>query len=178
MIEVGSLTRRYGTTVAVDGLSFDVRPGTVTGILGTDGSGKSTTTRLILGLDGPDAGHVRINSRPIWRALLAAVRGRGAVRSPLLPPRSQRPTPSGALAAGGGMDPSRVGEVLGTVGIAGVARRRAGAFSLGMAQQLGIAGVLLRDPGVLLLDEPVNGLDPEGVRWISNLMRSPVARAP
>jgi ABC-2 type transport system ATP-binding protein len=172
MIEVRGLSKRYGATVAVDGLSFDVRPGMVTGFLGPNGSGKSTTMRLLLGLDRPDAGQVRINGRR-YRELPWPLREVGA----LLEARAFHPGRSArahlaALAASNGVPGSRVEEVLGLVGLAQVAGRRAGGFSLGMGQRLGIAAALLGDPGVLLLDEPVNGLDPEGIRWVRGLLRS------
>jgi ABC-2 type transport system ATP-binding protein len=172
MIEVQALTKRYGGTLAVDGLSFRVRPGTVTGFLGPNGSGKSTTMRMIMGLDRPDAGQTRINGLP-YAGLGWPLREVGA----LLEARSYHPGRSAhhhlaALAAGGGIAPGRVEEVLERVGLTAVARKRAGTFSLGMSQRLGIAGALLGDPGVLLFDEPVNGLDPEGVRWIRNLLKS------
>lgn len=171
MIEARQLTKRYGSTVAVDGLDFDVLPGTVTGFLGPNGSGKSTTMRMIMGLDRPDAGTVRIGGRP-YAAMRWPLREVGA----LLDARAFHPGRSAyqhlaALAAGGGIPRSRVDEVLEIVGLAKVARRRAGTYSLGMAQRLGIGAALLGDPGVLLFDEPVNGLDPEGVRWIRSLMR-------
>jgi ABC-2 type transport system ATP-binding protein len=176
MIEVRGLSKRYGSTVAVDTLSFDVRPGRVTGFLGPNGSGKSTTMRLILGLDAPDAGQVRIGGRR-YRELRWPLREVGA----LLEARSFHPGRSAhahlsALAASNDIPRSRVEEVLGVVGLAGAARRRAGKFSLGMAQRLGIAAALLGDPGVLLLDEPVNGLDPEGIRWIRTLLKSLAAQ--
>ncbi len=172
MIEARGLTKRYGRTVAVEELSFRVRPGSVTGFLGPNGSGKSTTLRMLVGLDRPDAGHATIGGRP-YAELRWPLREVGA----LLEARTFHPGRSArghlaALAAGGGIDPSRVDVVLETVGLASVAGRRAGSFSLGMAQRLGIAAALLGDPGVLLFDEPVNGLDPEGVRWIRELMRS------
>ncbi|MEV5608947.1 ATP-binding cassette domain-containing protein [Streptomyces sp. NPDC052225] len=172
MIEARGLTKRYGGTVAVEDLSFRVRPGSVTGFLGPNGSGKSTTMRMIMGLDRPDAGHATICGLPYAR-LRRPLRQVGA----LLDARTFHPGRSArshlaALAAGGGIDPKRVDTVLETVGLASVAGRRAGSFSLGMAQRLGIAAALLGDPAVLLFDEPVNGLDPEGVRWIRELMRS------
>jgi ABC-2 type transport system ATP-binding protein len=172
MIEVRGLSKRYGATVAVDGLSFDVRPGVVTGFLGPNGSGKSTTMRLLLGLDAPDAGQAWINGRR-YRELGWPLREVGA----LLEARTFHPGRTArahlaALAAGNGIPRSRVEEVLGLVGLAEAAGRRAGRFSLGMGQRLGIAAALLGDPGVLLLDEPVNGLDPEGIRWIRRLLRS------
>jgi ABC-2 type transport system ATP-binding protein len=176
VIEARGLTKRYGSTLAVDSLSFDVRPGTVTGFLGPNGSGKSTTMRLILDLDAPDGGQVRVGGRR-YRELPWPLREVGA----LLEARAFHPGRSArahltALAAGNGIPSVRVEEVLGMVGLADAARRRAGGFSLGMAQRLGIAAALLGDPGVLLLDEPVNGLDPQGIRWIRNLLRSLAAQ--
>jgi len=176
MIEVRDLTKRYGTTLAVDGLSFDVRPGTVTGFLGANGSGKSTTMRLILGLDGPDAGQARIGGRR-FRDLRWPLREAGA----LLEARAFHPGRSArdhlaALAASNDIGRSRVDEVLDLVGLAGAGRRRAGTFSLGMAQRLGLAAALLGDPPVLLLDEPVNGLDPAGIRWTRDLLRTLAAQ--
>ncbi|MGX1670689.1 ABC transporter ATP-binding protein [Streptomyces sp. NPDC055400] len=172
MIEVRGLTKRYGPTVAVDGLGFEVRPGAVTGFLGPNGSGKSTTMRMITGLDRPDAGTARINGTP-YEELRWPLREVGA----LLEARTYHPGRSAAnhlaaLAAANGIPRARVHVVLDTVGLADVADKRAGGFSLGMSQRLGIAAALLGDPGVLLFDEPVNGLDPEGVRWIRNLMKS------
>jgi len=172
MIEVRELNKHYGSTVAVDRLSFDVRPGVVTGFLGPNGSGKSTTMRLILGLDRPDAGQARIGGRP-YRELPWPLREVGA----LLEARAFHPGRSArahlrALAASNGIPATRVEEVLGFVGLADAGGRRTGKFSLGMGQRLGIAAALLGDPGVLLLDEPVNGLDPEGIRWIRGLLRS------
>jgi ABC-2 type transport system ATP-binding protein len=176
VIQVRQLTRRYGATVAVDQLSFDVRPGVVTGFLGSNGSGKSTTMRLILGLDRADAGHARIGGRP-YRDLRWPLREVGA----LLEARAFHPgRPArahlAALAAGNAIGRARVEEVLALTGLEQVAGKRAGTFSLGMAQRLGIAAALLGDPGVLLLDEPVNGLDPEGIRWIRGLLRSLAAQ--
>jgi ABC-2 type transport system ATP-binding protein len=171
MIEASGLTKRYGSTVAVDALSFDVAPGTVTGFLGPNGSGKSTTMRMIMGLDRPDTGEARIGGQ-LYADLRWPLREVGA----LLEARSFHPGRSAynhlaALAAANGIARSRVDEVLGLVGLSGVARKAAGKFSLGMSQRLGIAAALLGDPAVLLFDEPVNGLDPEGVRWIRNLMK-------
>jgi ABC-2 type transport system ATP-binding protein len=176
MIEVRGLRKRYGPTVAVEGLSFDVRPGMVTGFLGPNGSGKSTTMRLILGLDRPDAGQARIGGR-CYRDLRWPLREVGA----LLEARAFHPGRSArahlrALAASNGLPTTRVEEALGVVGLADAAGRRAGTFSLGMAQRLGIAAALLGDPGVLLLDEPANGLDPEGIRWTRSLLRSLAAQ--
>jgi ABC-2 type transport system ATP-binding protein len=176
VIEARGLSKRYGPTVAVDALSFDVRPGMVTGFLGPNGSGKSTTMRMILGLDAPDAGQVRIDGRR-YRELRWPLHEVGALleAKAFHPGRSAR-AHLAALAAGGGIPPGRVEEVLGIVGLADAAGRRAGTFSLGMAQRLGLAAALLGDPGVLLLDEPVNGLDPEGIRWIRDLMKSLAAQ--
>jgi ABC-2 type transport system ATP-binding protein len=172
VIQVRQLTKRYGATVAVDQLSFDVRPGVVTGFLGPNGSGKSTTMRLILGLDRADAGQARVGGRA-YRDLRWPLREVGS----MLEARSFHPgRPArahlAALAASNAIPRARVDEVLGMVGLESAARRRAGSFSLGMAQRLGIAAALLGDPGVLLLDEPVNSLDPEGIRWIRGLLRS------
>jgi ABC-2 type transport system ATP-binding protein len=172
MIEARGLSKRYGATVAVDSLTFNVRSSMVTGFLGPNGSGKSTTMRLLLDLDAPDAGQVRIGGRR-YRDLRWPLRQVGA----LLEARAFHPGRSArahlrALAASNDIPPSRVEEVLGLVGLADVAGRRAGTFSLGMAQRLGIAAALLGDPEVLLLDEPVNGLDPEGIRWVRDLLRT------
>ena len=176
MIEARGLTKRYGSTVAVDALSFDVHPGAVTGFLGPNGAGKSTAMRLMLGLDAPDAGEVRIGGRR-YRELGWPLREVGAVLEARAfhPGRSARAHLT-ALAASNDIPRSRVEEVLGIVGLAEAAGRRAGQFSLGMAQRLGLAAALLGDPGVLLLDEPVNGLDPEGIRWMRNLLRSLAAQ--
>jgi ABC-2 type transport system ATP-binding protein len=172
MIEARGLTKRYGPRLAVDGLSFEVRPGRVTGFLGPNGSGKSTTMRLILGLDHPDAGDARIGGRA-YRDLGWPSREAGA----LLEARAWHPGRTArshlaALAASNGIGRRRVDAVLGLVGLGEVAGQRAGKFSLGMAQRLGIAAALLGDPPVLLLDEPVNGLDPAGIHWIRELLRS------
>jgi ABC-2 type transport system ATP-binding protein len=172
VIEVRDLSKRYGATVAVDRLSFDVRPGAVTGFLGPNGAGKSTTMRMLLGLDAPDAGQALIGGRR-YRELPWPLREVGA----LLEARAFHPGRSArahlaALAAASAIPRSRVEEVLGLVGLDGVAGRRAGSLSLGMGQRLGIAAALLGDPRVLLLDEPVNGLDPEGIRWVRDLLRS------
>jgi ABC-2 type transport system ATP-binding protein len=176
MIEARGLSKRYGSTVAVDALSFEVRPGIVTGFLGPNGSGKSTTMRLILGLDTPDAGQARIGGCR-YRELRWPLREVGALleAKAFHPGRSAR-THLSALAASNGIPRPRVEEVLGLVGLADAAGRRAGSFSLGMGQRLGIAAALLGDPRVLLLDEPVNGLDPEGIRWIRDLLRSLAAQ--
>jgi ABC-2 type transport system ATP-binding protein len=175
MIAVKSLTKRYGRVMAVNSLTFDVTPGMVTGFLGPNGSGKSTTMRMIMGLDAPDAGQATICGRP-YRELRWPLREVGS----MLEARSFHPGRSarshlGALAASNAIPRARVDEVLGIVGLEAAADRRAGKFSLGMAQRLGVAAALLGDPGVLLLDEPVNGLDPEGIRWIRGLLRSMAA---
>src|SRR3954463_10430566 len=157
--------------VAVDALSFDVRPGSVTGFLGPNGSGKSTTMRLILGLDRPDAGQARINGHR-YRELRWPLREVGALleAKAFHPGRSAR-SHLAALAAGNAIPRVRVDEVLDLVGLTGAAGRRAGKFSLGMGQRLGVAAALLGDPAVLLLDEPTNGLDPQGINWLRGLLR-------
>ena len=175
MISVRGLTKSYGGTLAVDDLSFDIHPGCVTGFLGPNGSGKSTTMRLLLGLDEPARGSALIDGAP-YAALRWPLRSVGAV----LEARAFHPGRTArahllALAAASALPRRRVDEVLDQVGLADAAGR-AGGFSLGMAQRLGIAAALLGDPGVLLLDEPVNGLDPAGVRWIRDLIRSLAAR--
>ena len=172
MIEAKGLTKCYGGTVAADDLSFTVPPGQVTGFLGPNGAGKSTTMRLILGLDAPDSGSVTVGGRPYaaYRrplfqvgALLEAKASHGgrSARNHLL-----------CLALSNGIGRVRVDEVLDLVGLRSAACRRAGGFSLDMSQRLGIAAALLGDPPVLMLDEPVNGLDPEGVVWIRTLLRT------
>jgi ABC-2 type transport system ATP-binding protein len=171
VIDVLHLTKRYGPTVAVDRLSFTVRPGHVTGFLGPNGSGKSTTMRVLLGLARPTSGEARVDGQP-YGALRAPLRTVGA----LLDARSFHPARSArdhllALARSNRLPVRRVDEVLGLVGLDGVADRRAGGFSLGMGQRLGLAVALLGDPAVLLLDEPVNGLDTEGIRWIRHLLK-------
>jgi ABC-2 type transport system ATP-binding protein len=172
MIEASGLTKRYGRTVAVDGLSFEVRPGQVTGFLGPNGSGKSTTMRMIMGLDAPHAGRVRVNGRT-YAELGWPLREVGA----LLEAKAFHPGRSAAnhlwaLAQTNDIARSRVDEVLDIVGLTNVAHKRAGTFSTGMGQRLGIAAALLGDPGVLLFDEPVNGLDPDGILWVRNLFKS------
>jgi ABC-2 type transport system ATP-binding protein len=172
MIEVQNLTKRYGEKVAVDGLSFTVQPGIVTGFLGPNGAGKSTTMRMIAGLDQPTAGQVRVNGRDyrdagapmaqlgIMLEARAVHTGRSA-RNHLL-----------ALAQTNGIGRHRVDEVIDLVGLGDVAGKRVGGFSLGMGQRLGIAAALLGNPRVVILDEPVNGLDPEGVLWVRNLLKA------
>src|ERR1700761_6605394 len=171
MIEVQQLCKRYGGKLAVDNLTFTVRPGVVTGFLGPNGAGKSTTMRLILGLDAPTSGTATLNGKPFAehtrplheagalleaRAVHTGRSARGHLR---------------VMAATTGIGRRRVDEVIEMVGLTDVASRRAGSFSLGMGQRLGIASALLADPQTLILDEPVNGLDPGGVRWIRNLLR-------
>ncbi|MGV9773216.1 ATP-binding cassette domain-containing protein [Streptosporangium sp. NPDC003464] len=172
MISLRGLSKRYGDRTAVDDLSLELRPGTVTGFLGPNGAGKSTTMRMILGLDRPTAGVALVGGLP-YHEIRDPLRTVGA----LLDARAVHPGRSGrahllALARSNGIARSRVEEVLETVGMAGAAGRRAGALSLGMSQRLGIAAALLGDPEVLMFDEPVNGLDPDGVRWVRHLMRS------
>ena len=176
MIEARGLVKRYGSTIAVDHLSFDVRPGTVTGFLGPNGAGKSTTMRMMLGLDRPDSGTVRISGQD-YHDLHSPLREVGALleAKAFHPGRSAR-AHLAALAASSAIPRARVDEVLDMVGLSSAAGRRAGKFSLGMGQRLGVAAALLGDPAVLLLDEPVNGLDPEGVRWIRNLLKSLAAQ--
>jgi ABC-2 type transport system ATP-binding protein len=172
MIEIRNLSKRFGDTLAVDDVSFDVVPGRVTGFLGPNGSGKSTTMRMIMGLGWPTSGTVTVNGRPYGQhrrplfevgALLdaKAIHGGRTAYNHLL-----------ALAQSNGITRRRVDEVIERVGLEPVARKRAGGFSLGMSQRLGIADALLGDPGVMLFDEPVNGLDPEGIRWVRDLLRS------
>ena len=171
MIRATALTKRYGSTVAVDDLSFDVLPGQVTGFLGPNGSGKSTTMRLIMGLDGPDAGSVLVNGHR-FRELSWPLHEVGALlESNAIHPGRSAYNHLWMLAQTNGIKRGRVDEVLELVGLTHVARRRAGKFSLGMSQRLGIAAALLGDPGVLLFDEPVNGLDPEGILWVRTLLR-------
>jgi ABC-2 type transport system ATP-binding protein len=171
MIVTHALTKRYGKTVAVDSLSFSVTPGVVTGFLGPNGSGKSTTLRMILGLDVPDAGSATVNGTA-YATLRWPLREVGALldAKAFHPGRSAR-NHLRCLAKTNDIPERRVDEVLDVVGLTKVADRRAGKFSLGMGQRLGIASALLGDPGVLLFDEPVNGLDPEGIRWVRHLLR-------
>ncbi|MGW5972710.1 ABC transporter ATP-binding protein [Streptomyces sp. NPDC055186] len=171
MIEVRGLTKRYGEVLAVDGLSFTVRPGEVTGFLGPNGAGKSTTMRMVLGLDAPTSGTATVGGRPL-AAQPVPMRAVGALldAGAVLPGRSARHHLL-ALAASNGFARGRVDAVLEEVGLSDVARRPAGTYSLGMKQRLGIAGALLGDPPTLVLDEPLNGLDPEGIVWIRRLMR-------
>jgi ABC-2 type transport system ATP-binding protein len=172
MIEAKLLTKSYGKTVAVDGASFVVQPGRVTGFLGPNGAGKSTTMRMILGLDAPSSGEVRVNGKP-YAQLVDPLRSVGA----LLDAKAVVGSRSAAnhlrwLAASNDIDRRRVSEVLDLVGLSDVAGKRVGTFSLGMSQRLGIAAALIGDPETVLFDEPINGLDPDGILWIRNLMKS------
>ena len=171
MIVTDGLTKHYGRTCAVDGLSFSVTPGVVTGFLGPNGSGKSTTMRMIMGLDAPDAGRALVHGVQ-YHELRWPLREVGA----LLDAKAFHPGRSArhhlrTLALTNEIPDARIDEVLDIVGLTPVADQRAGKYSLGMGQRLGIAGALLGDPGVLLFDEPINGLDPEGIRWVRHLLR-------
>jgi ABC-2 type transport system ATP-binding protein len=172
VISVSHLTKRYGQVLAVDDLSFDVHPGKVTGFLGPNGAGKTTTLRILLGLADPTAGSAMIGGAE-YRRLPDPLRQVGAA----LDSNTFHPGRSAAqhlkvIATAAGIPHRRVGEVLDQVGLANVAGRRVGGYSLGMRQRLSLAGALLGDPGVLILDEPLNGLDPEGIRWMRGLLRS------
>ncbi|RGD63331.1 ATP-binding cassette domain-containing protein [Kitasatospora xanthocidica] len=172
MIEVQNLTKRYGETTVVAGLTFTVRPGAVTGFLGPNGAGKSTTMRMILGLTRPDAGTALIGGRP-YHELTYPARQVGALLETAVAHRSLTAADHLRwIAQSNRIDRRRVAEVLEAVGLTGAARRRVGTFSLGMGQRLGLAAALLGDPPVLVLDEPVNGLDAEGIRWLRDLLRS------
>jgi ABC-2 type transport system ATP-binding protein len=172
MIEAHGLTKRYGERTAVDDLTFTVRPGIVTGFLGPNGAGKSTTMRMIVGLDAPTGGTVTVNGRP-YRDHRAPLREVGV----LLEARAIHTGRTArnhllALAATTGIGRRRVDEVIDLVGLEEVATKRVGSFSLGMGQRLGIASALLGDPATVMLDEPVNGLDPEGIPWVRNLLKA------
>ena len=172
MIEIENLSKHYGDKVAVDGLTFTVEPGTVTGFLGPNGAGKSTTMRMIAGLDRPSSGTVRVNGKDYGHS--AAPLGELGI---LLEARAVHTGRSArnhllAMAQTAGISRRRVDEVIRVVGLTDVARTRAGNFSLGMGQRLGIASALLGNPQTVVLDEPVNGLDPEGVRWVRTMLRS------
>jgi ABC-2 type transport system ATP-binding protein len=171
LITLDRLTKRFGGTLAVDGLDLEIRPGRVTGFLGPNGAGKSTTMRMILGLDRPTSGRALLDGRP-YESYAWPLRKVGA----LLEAKAVHPGRTGrnhllAMAASNAIPVRRVDEVLDLAGLGGAARKRAGTYSMGMGQRLGIAGALLGDPPVVILDEPVNGLDPDGVRWIRGLMR-------
>ena len=171
MIEAQGLSKRYGTRLAVDNLSFDVQPGVVTGFLGPNGSGKSTTMRLLLGLDRPDSGSATFDGKP-YTSYAQPLREVGALLDAgyLHPTRTAR-SHLFAVAASNHLPRSRVDEVLAVVGLSEVAGKRVGGFSLGMKQRLGIAAAMLGDPRTLVFDEPANGLDPEGVRWIREFLK-------
>ncbi|RPF26054.1 ABC transporter ATP-binding protein [Georgenia muralis] len=171
MIEARGLTKRYGSTTAVDGISFTIPPGTVTGFLGPNGAGKSTTMRMIVGLDRPTAGTVTVNGRP-YAEHRSPLREVGILldAKAVHPGRTAR-SHLRTMAATHGIAGSRVDEVIEMTGLSAVAGKRVGGFSLGMGQRLGIASAMLGDPQTLILDEPVNGLDPEGVMWVRNLVR-------
>ena len=176
MIEIRGLTKRYGRTTAVQDLTCTVEPGVVTGFLGPNGAGKTTTMRMILGLDAPTSGSVTVNGRP-YRAHAAPLRELGG----MLDPSAVYPGRSAyhhllALAQTSGIGRRRVDDVIDAVGLRAVARRPAGRFSLGMSQRLGIAAALLGDPHTVILDEPVNGLDVEGIRWIRSLLQDLAAQ--
>jgi len=171
-IEVSGLRKRFGPTVALDGMSFTVAPGQVTGFIGPNGAGKSTTMRVILGLDAPDAGTALVGGRP-YRSLRDPMRQLGS----LLDASALQPSRTGRnhllwLAHSQGLTASRVDEVIEQAGLATAARRRAGGYSLGMRQRLGIAAALLGDPPVLMMDEPFNGMDPEGIVWMRGFLAS------
>ncbi len=171
-IEVNGVSKRFGETVAFDGLSFTVEPGTVTGFVGPNGAGKSTTMRVILGLDAADDGSALIGGRP-YASLRHPLRQVGSLldAGALQPSRSAR-NHLLWLAHSQGLPSARVGHVIEQAGLKSVARRKAGGFSLGMRQRLGLAAAMLGDPAVLILDEPFNGMDPEGIVWMRELLRS------
>jgi ABC-2 type transport system ATP-binding protein len=171
VIEARGLTKRYGAKLAVDDLSFSVRPGQVTGFLGPNGSGKSTTMRMVMGLDRPDGGSVTVGGRNYHDLAWPLREVGGLLESKAVHPGRSAYNHLWALAQTNGIAPARVDELLELVGLSGVARKRAGKFSLGMTQRLGIAAALLGDPGVLLFDEPINGLDPEGILWVRTLLK-------
>ena len=171
MIEVTNLTKSYGETLAVNDLTFTVRPGIVTGFLGPNGSGKSTTMRLILGSDAPTSGTATVNGRPLPEHARPLKSVGFLLEAGAVHPSRSAYDHLRALAASNGIGKSRVDEVLEIVGLTDVAKRRSGGFSLGMGQRLGLASALLGDPEVIMLDEPVNGLDPEGIVWIRHLLQ-------
>jgi len=172
MIVAEGVTKRYGTTVAVDGLSFTVEPGLVTGFLGPNGAGKSTTMRMIVGLDAPTSGRVSVGGREYGRLRFPLHEVGALLEAKAIHPGRSARNHLQWLAASNNIDRRRVDQVLEMVGLASVARKRSGGFSLGMGQRLGIAAALLGDPEILILDEPVNGLDPEGILWVRTLLRS------
>jgi ABC-2 type transport system ATP-binding protein len=171
MIDVQNLTKRYDDVVAVDGLSFTVRPGIVTGFLGPNGAGKSTTMRMILGLDRPTSGTASVNGRPLHEHSAPLTQIGALLDAKAVHPKRSARDHLRTLAATTGISDRRVDDMLGLVGLDDVGGRPAGSFSLGMGQRLGIASALLGDPETVMLDEPVNGLDPEGILWIRALLR-------
>ncbi|MGF0117855.1 ABC transporter ATP-binding protein [Promicromonospora sp. Marseille-Q5078] len=171
MIEAHGLTKRYGPQLAVDDVTFTVQPGVVTGFLGPNGAGKSTTMRMIMGLDRPTAGHVTVNGRPYAQHARPLAEVGALLEAKAVHPGRTARQHLQSLAATHGIAPARVDEVIELTGLAAVARKRVGGFSLGMGQRLGVAVALLGDPRTLILDEPVNGLDPEGVLWVRTLSR-------
>ncbi|YCK39528.1 ABC transporter ATP-binding protein [Actinomadura sp. ATCC 39365] len=172
MIEVTGLTKRFGRTPAVQDLTFTVRPGRITGFLGPNGAGKTTTMRVLLGLERPTAGRATVNGLP-YRALGRPLTQVGALLDASAVQGGRRAEQHlWWLARSNGLDRARIGPLLELVGLGGAAGRRVGGFSLGMKQRLGLAAALLGDPEVLVLDEPANGLDPEGIRWMRGLLRS------
>ncbi|HEY2042028.1 MAG TPA: ABC transporter ATP-binding protein [Jatrophihabitans sp.] len=172
MIQAQGLSKRYGEKLAVDGLTFTVQPGKVTGFLGPNGAGKSTTMRMIMGLDAPSAGSVTVNGKPYAEHARPLAEVGALLEAKAIHTSRSAYNHLRALAATHGISQHRVSEVVEMVGLRDVARKRAGGFSLGMGQRLGIASALLGDPATVILDEPVNGLDPEGVRWVRDLLRS------
>jgi ABC-2 type transport system ATP-binding protein len=171
VIEARGLSKRFGSKLAVDDLSFDVRPGHVTGFLGPNGAGKSTTMRMILGLDHPTAGNVLVDGKPFAQLSHPLFEVGALIDAKAVHPGRRARDHLLCLAQSNGIRGSRVEEVLALVGLTEVAKKRVGKFSLGMGQRLGIAAALLGDPEILMFDEPVNGLDPEGILWIRNLLK-------
>ena len=169
-IQIQGLVKRYGPVTAVDNLSFEVQPGTITGFLGPNGAGKTTTLRMLLGLVTPDAGSATINGRR-YAEMAEPLHQVGAVLEASFHPGRTARAHLRIQALSADADPSRADDVLHLVGLADAADRRVGGFSLGMRQRLGLATALLADPGLLILDEPANGLDPEGIRWLRGLLR-------
>ena len=175
-IRIQNLTKRFGPVLGVDDLSFEVRPGQVTGFLGPNGSGKTTTLRILLGLASPSAGTATIGGLPYHRLPDPVRRVGAALDSNTFHPGRSAAQHLRIIATVSGLPRRRVDEVLGLTGLADVAGRRVGAFSLGMRQRLSLAGALLGDPGVLVFDEPLNGLDPDGIRWLRGLLRELAAQ--
>ena len=171
MIQAHELTKRFGGKTAVDGITFNVQPGKVTGFLGPNGAGKSTTMRMIVGLDHPTSGNVIVNGKPYARHRMPLHEVGALLEAKAVHPRRSAYNHLRALAATEGIPSARVDEVIELTGLGPAARKRVGGFSLGMGQRLGIAVALLGDPQTLILDEPVNGLDPEGVKWVRYLVK-------